>query len=665
MFKRILIANRGEIACRIARTAKRLGIQAVGVYSDADANALHTRAVGLAVHIGPAAARDSYLNIERIVGAAKETGCEAIHPGYGFLSENAALARACEDNGIVFIGPPADAIEAMGSKIHAKRIMEDSGIPLVLGYHGEEQSTGYLQGIADDIGYPVLIKASAGGGGKGMHVVRESGAFESALDGAKRESASAFGDDTVLIEKYLDKPRHIEIQVFRDHLGNCVHLFERDCSIQRRHQKILEEAPAPGLDESTRRNMGATAVRAATAIEYRGAGTVEFIMDEAGGFYFMEMNTRLQVEHPVTEWVTGQDLVEWQLKVAAGELLPCKQDDLHLHGHAFEARVYAENPAREFLPATGELALAAFPEQDDHVRVDAGVQTGDTVSVYYDPMIAKVITRGPDRRSALDRLHGALSRTRIAGVETNIEFLLEVLEQEDVVEGHADTHFVEKHLDELIKPEAAPPKVLVLATFHEIAALARRNQRRGDTDPFSAVDGWRPNLSSEFRFEYTDHIQKHECRLMFDKQGTRVMVDEKTYRVGGELEDDGRLAASIDGVKCEAFVVRCPQRMDLFFNGRHYGLDRHPDVVTDAREADTNRITAPMPGKITSVSVKAGDQVERGTVLLALEAMKMEHTIVAPHDGTIERIPYQVGDTVAEGAELAGYQDDPPVGAAP
>jgi len=658
MFKRILIANRGEIACRVARTAKRLGIQTVGVYSDADADALHTRSMDVAVRIGPPAARDSYLVVERIVEAARDTCCQAIHPGYGFLSENASLARACDENGITFVGPPAAAIEAMGSKIRAKQIMENSGIPLVPGYHGEEQSTSHLKSIADDIGYPVLIKASAGGGGKGMRVVRDAGSFNAALDGARRESAAAFGDDKVLLEKYLDKPRHVEVQIFRDNAGGCVHLFERDCSIQRRHQKILEEAPAPGLDASTRAQMGDAAVRAADAIDYRGAGTVEFIMDAAGEFYFMEMNTRLQVEHPVTEWVTGHDLVEWQLRVAAGEPLPCGQSDLHIHGHAFEARVYAENPANGFLPATGELTLAAFPEPDEHVRVDAGVQTGDAVSVHYDPMIAKVITWGPDRGSALNRLHGALSETRIAGVETNIGFLLAVLEQDDVAAGRADTHFVESHLDDLIAVDPTPATVLVLAAFHEIAVLARDNRVRGERDPFSAVDGWRPNLASEFRFEYADHVRSHECRLVFDDTGTRVLVDGTSCRVSGELDDGGRLSATIDGVRCEAHVVQRPERLDVFFNGRHHGLMRRVDVVSDAQEADTDRITAPMPGKITAVSVAPGDRVERGAVLLVLEAMKMEHTITAPHDGVIDRVPYGQGDTVAEGAELAGYREE-------
>ncbi|MGA8261974.1 MAG: acetyl/propionyl/methylcrotonyl-CoA carboxylase subunit alpha [Arenicellales bacterium] len=657
MFSRILIANRGEIACRVARTAHRLGIQTVGVYSDADAGALHTRTMDLAVRIGPAAARDSYLDIARIIHAAKTTDCEAIHPGYGFLSENPALARACDENGIVFIGPPAKAIEAMGSKIRAKQIMEDSGIPLVPGYHGEEQSADHLQGIADDIGYPVLIKASAGGGGKGMRVVRERDELEAALASARRESASAFGDDKVLLEKYLEKPRHVEIQVFRDSFGHCVHLFERDCSIQRRHQKILEEAPAPGLDETTRAGMGEAAVRAADAIEYRGAGTIEFIMDRSGAFYFMEMNTRLQVEHPVTEWVTGQDLVEWQLRVAAGEPLPCAQEELHLHGHAFEARVYAENPANHFLPSTGVLDLVAFPEQGDSVRVDTGVQTGDVISVHYDPMIAKVITWGPDRRSALDRLHGALGDTRIAGVETNIDFLLRVLEREEVIAGRPHTHLVGDHLEELVEAGPVPATVLVLAAFHEIAALARENRDGGDPDPFSAVDGWRPNLSSEFRFEYKDHSRTHECRLLFDGGRMHVIVDERSYGVEGTLGENHRLTVTIDGVTCEAHVVRRPERLDVFFGGKHYGLERHADVISEAADVDSGRITAPMPGKITSVSVKAGDEVNRGAVLLVLEAMKMEHTIVAPHDGTIERIPYQVGDTVAEGAELASFQE--------
>jgi len=658
MFKHILIANRGEIACRIARTAKRLGIRTVGVYSDADAGALHTRGMDIAVHIGPAEARDSYLNIERILRAARDTGCEAIHPGYGFLSENAGLARACDDQGIVFVGPTPDAIEAMGSKIRAKEIMQDSGIPLVPGYHGADQSLAHLKHVSDEIGYPVLIKASAGGGGKGMRIVRAPDGFEAALEGAKRESAAAFGDEQVLLEKYLDRPRHVEIQVFRDNHGHCVHLFERDCSIQRRHQKILEEAPAPGLDQATRLAMGQAAVRAADAIDYRGAGTVEFIMDNAGQFFFMEMNTRLQVEHPVTEWITGQDLVEWQLRVAAGEALPCTQDELGIHGHAFEARVYAENPAREFLPSTGNLTLAAFPEQDDRVRVDAGVQTGDAISIHYDPMIAKLITWGPDRAAALDSLRGALGETRIAGVETNIEFLLEVLEQRDVISGRADTHFVDQHLEPLIKREPAPAKILVLAVFHEIAVLAWANRLAGDNDPFAAVDGWRPNLASELRFEYTDHARRHECLLVFDQNGANAVVDGKAYAVAGGLREDGRLLANIDGVQCEAHVVHRPERLDVFFDGRHYGLDRHVDVVAEAADTETDQITAPMPGKITAVSIKPGDEVERGAALLILEAMKMEHTIIAPRDGTIGEVPFRAGDAVAEGAVLASYAMD-------
>jgi len=658
VFKRILIANRGEIACRIARTASRLGVQAVGVYSDADADALHTRSVDLAVNIGPAPARESYLNVQRIVDAARLTHAQAIHPGYGFLSENAGLARACHEAGIAFIGPPAAAIEAMGSKIRAKEIMADSGIPLVPGYHGADQSADKLAAVAGDIGYPALIKASAGGGGKGMRVVREPGQFAAALESARRESASAFGDDKVLIEKYLDHPRHIEIQVFRDTHGNAVHLFERDCSIQRRHQKILEEAPAPGLDEDTRRRMGEAAVRAAAAIDYLGAGTVEFIMDAGGGFYFMEMNTRLQVEHPVTELVTGQDLVEWQLRVAAGEPLPRRQEELRIDGHAFEARVYAENPANGFLPSTGELALASFPEQNSRVRVDAGVATGDEISVHYDPMIAKVIAWGPDRRAALDNLHGALGATRIAGVETNVEFLLQVIEQEDVSAGRADTHFVDTHIDALIEREPVPPTVLVLAAYHEIAALARRNRIAGDRDPFSVVDGWRLNLASEFTFEYTDHGDTHACRVVFDESGTRVVVDEARYSVSGEMQGDCRLTATVEGVRCEAWIVHRPERLDVFFNGRHYGLERHVEAVSDAQDSDTGRITAPMPGKIISVSVKAGDAVQRGAVLMVMEAMKMEHTITAPRDGVLERVAFGEGDTVPEGAELASLEEE-------
>ncbi|MGA7984783.1 MAG: acetyl-CoA carboxylase biotin carboxylase subunit, partial [Burkholderiales bacterium] len=452
MFRKILIANRGEIACRVMRSAERLGIRTVAVYSDADRDALHVRLAHEACRIGPAPARESYLNAEAVIAAARETGAEAIHPGYGFLSENEAFARACAAAGIVFIGPTAEAIAAMGDKSAAKTLMEKARVPLVPGYHGENQDAAFLLGHAEAIGFPVLIKASAGGGGKGMRIVRRGAEFDAALASCRREAKSAFGDDRVLIERYLERPRHIEIQVFGDAHGNCVHLFERDCSVQRRHQKVLEEAPAPGMTVERRHEMGEAAVAAARAIKYRGAGTVEFIAEQDGRFYFMEMNTRLQVEHPVTEMITGLDLVEWQLRVAAGERLPRAQDELEIRGHAIEARLYAEDPARDFLPATGRLAHLAFPAASDSVRIDTGVESGATITPHYDPMIAKLIVWGEDRGAALARLRGALAACEVAGVATNVEFLGRLAASGAFARAELDTGLIERCHDELLPP---------------------------------------------------------------------------------------------------------------------------------------------------------------------------------------------------------------------
>ena len=480
MFSKILIANRGEIACRVIRTARRLGIHTVAVYSDADAKALHVEMADEAINIGPAPARDSYLRAEAILDAAKRTGAEAIHPGYGFLSENAAFAEACADAGVVFIGPPASSIRAMGGKSEAKALMETAGVPLVPGYHGEDQSPELLRAEAKRIGFPVLIKASAGGGGKGMRVVTSLEEFDDQLNGAKREAINSFGDDRVLIERYVTRPRHVEIQVFADTQGNCVYLFERDCSIQRRHQKVVEEAPAPNLDPHTRRRMGEAAVAAAKAIGYVGAGTVEFLLDEDGSFFFMEMNTRLQVEHPVTEYITGQDLVEWQLRVAAGGPLPLNQDQLSIHGHAIEVRLYAEDPQKGFLPQTGRLEHLVFPPEDAFVRVDTGVRSGDAISIHYDPMIAKLIVWADDRSSAVRRLRTALSQTQVVGLGANTEFLLAIASHPAFLAADLDTGFIERHETDLL-PEPAPAgdDVLALAALGVLLERSAKAQGQG------------------------------------------------------------------------------------------------------------------------------------------------------------------------------------------
>ena len=519
MFNRILIANRGEIACRVIHTAKRLGIRTVAVYSEADVNARHVSLADEAVAIGPAPARDSYLVGKKLVEAARQTNAEAIHPGYGFLSENAGFAQSCEAEGITFIGPPSRAIEVMGLKSVAKSTMQRAGIPLVPGYHGDNQDGTFLLNEAEKIGFPVLLKASAGGGGRGMRVVNRAEEFSDALRSAKREALGAFNDDRMLLEKYLQKPRHIEIQVFCDNHGNAVHLFERDCSVQRRHQKVLEEAPAPAMTQETRTAMGSAAIGAARAIEYAGAGTVEFIVDPDGTFYFMEMNTRLQVEHPVTEFITGRDLVEWQFRVAAGERLPASQDQLAIDGHALEARIYAEDPGNGFLPATGRLQRLRFPDCTPHVRIDTGVREGDDISVHYDPLIAKLVTWDSDRRRCLRRMLDALSRTRVAGVATNIGFLASVISHEAFQAADIDTGFIELHHADLFPDkETVSPDILCLATLYQMLRRANRSEREAvssadPTSPWWATDSWRLNLVDEEHFRFHDGVRERDVTV--------------------------------------------------------------------------------------------------------------------------------------------------------
>ncbi len=639
MFKRLLIANRGEIACRIMRTARRMGIETVAVYSDADRNALHVRTADRAVRIGPAAARDSYLRIDAIIEAVAKSGADAVHPGYGFLAENAEFADAC-GKVCTFVGPSADAIRAMGSKIEAKRIVAAAGAPVVPGYLGDQDPV-MLAAAAEEIGYPLLIKASAGGGGKGMRVVRSSREFANALAAARRESKAAFGDDAVLLEKYLSAPKHIEVQIMADSHGRTLYLFERDCSVQRRHQKVIEEAPAPTLSASQRASMGEAAVKAAAAIGYEGAGTIEFIT-EAGEFYFMEMNTRLQVEHPVTEAILGLDLVEWQLRIASGEPLPFAQSDLAIRGHAIEARVYAENPRKKFLPSTGALPHVRFP---DGVRVDAGVVSGGEVTMHYDPMIAKVIAHAATREEAIERLNAALGECEIAGVEHNVAFLRNVLRDESFRSGRYDTGLIEARGDALIPGEF--PDMTVAAV------LVLLDAQRSDS-PWQRGDAFRVNLAHQQRLRMRQRSDPIALDIQHDALGCRVTLDNRTFVVDTVSVGDRTVEAFIDGEPFRCSYARDGDDLYLMRGGatEKFSLPKI-DAASFASEAMSDgRVAAPMPGQIIALFVKAGDAVRRDQPILVLEAMKMEHTIVAPLDGTLERLALAVGDRVVEGTEL-------------
>ena len=669
MFKKILIANRGEIACRVAATARRMAIQTVAVYSDADAGAKHVGACDEAVHIGGSAPGESYLRWERIIEAARATGAEAIHPGYGFLSENEEFARACVKAGLIFIGPPASAIQAMGLKAESKQLMEKAGVPLVPGYHGSDQDPALLQREADRIGYPVLIKASAGGGGKGMRGVDKSEDFAAALASCRREAINSFGDDAVLVEKYAQRPRHIEIQVFGDSQGNSVYLFERDCSVQRRHQKVLEEAPAPGMSEALRREMGEAAVAAARAVNYVGAGTVEFIVEQLDGkmkFYFMEMNTRLQVEHPVTEAITGLDLVEWQFRVAAGEPLPLKQAQLKIHGHAIEARICAENPDKQFLPATGTLqvyrqpACTRFERADGGVRIDDGVREGDAISPYYDSMVAKLIVHGDTREDALARMDMALGEFHIVGLQTNVQFLRHVVASESFAKADLDTALIQREAAVLFEQEkiGAP-----LAMAGAIAFTLQQEKALETADPFSRRDGWRSHGPVSRSFEFEFHGQPHKAQLTYQHDGSlQLALDGQLLSLHIEPAADG-LLVTLNGQRAHLQVYRLGEQVHLFGAGgatqitvidllAHAGVAQH----------EAGRLTAPMPGKVLSFAVQAGDKVSRGQALAVMEAMKMEHTIAAPADGVVAEILYASGDQVQEGAELLRLQAKPPCG---
>ncbi len=642
MFRRVLIANRGEIACRVMATCHRMGIGTVAVYSDADAGAKHVAMADTAVRIGLAAAAESYLRGDAIVAAALATGAEAVHPGYGFLSENPDFVEAVEAAGLVFIGPPASAIRAMGLKDAAKALMAGAGVPVVPGYHGADQDDALLAAEADSIGYPVLIKAVAGGGGKGMRRVEGPREFAQALAAARGEARAAFGNAGVLIEKYVSAPRHIEIQVFGDRHGGAVHLFERDCSLQRRHQKVIEEAPAPGMPEPVRAAMGEAAVQAARTIGYVGAGTVEFIADGSGplrpdGFWFMEMNTRLQVEHPVTEAITGQDLVEWQLRVAAGEPLPLGQAALAIHGHAVEARLYAEDPAKGFLPAIGTLTALRFPEG---IRADSGVRAGDAISPWYDPMIAKLIAHGPTRAIALRRLLRGLEATRVAGCVTNLGFLARLLQQADFAAGRVDTGLIERNLEALTVPKAPSPDVLAVAALAGAGLLDR-------DDALTGFSLWAP-LKRRLRLDAGE--DRHVVPIEVLAPG-RFRVDGREVAVAAWR--DGELAASFAGTARQYGVAVAGDAVSVF-DGAELHAFRLPDPLAGAggHHAGGDDVRAPMPGLVKHLGATPGAQVARGDILVILEAMKMEHALTAPRDGIVAEVLVAAGAQVTDGTVL-------------
>jgi len=631
MFTKILIANRGEIACRIIKTAKAMGIATVAVYSEVDRNSLHVQLADESVAIGASPSNESYLVSNKLIQAALETGAQAIHPGYGFLSENAEFCRLCAANNLVFIGPPVEAILAMGSKSAAKTIMADAGVPLVPGYHGDDQNPEIIKQAANDMGYPVLLKAAAGGGGKGMRAVYAEAEFDEALGAAKREALNSFNDDIMLVEKYLLKPRHVEIQVFCDSHGNAVYLFERDCSVQRRHQKVIEEAPAPGMTETLRQQMGEAAIKAALAINYEGAGTVEFLLDAQGEFFFMEMNTRLQVEHPVTEMISGQDLVEWQLRVASGELLPRSQDQLTINGHAFEARIYAEDPDHDFLPATGRLTVLQPPLESAHVRVDTGVVEGDEVSIYYDPMIAKLIAWDTDRDRALQRLTQALSEYRISGLTTNIGFLYNLAISQAFQNGDVDTGYIEEHEAEIFRQRdrdidyAAPLAAAAIFKLREQQAQIQAAHSTEPNSPWHLCNSWGLPPSA-----LTIQIQQAE-------------VSVATSANQSDLENTS-IAITESG-----FDLFTPEG---FFHCSEVG----PDLGLDTDNTDGGSLRAPMNGTVVSLLVETGTPVSKGDTLLVMEAMKMEHTIDAPADGMVTEFYFQPGDLVDGGADLLAFE---------
>ncbi|BAO28359.1 acetyl-CoA carboxylase biotin carboxylase subunit [Sulfuritalea hydrogenivorans] len=662
MFTKILIANRGEIACRVIKTARRMGIRTVAVYSEADAGARHVRLADEAVCIGAPSPKESYLVADKIIAAALATGAQAVHPGYGFLSENEDFAEACAKNGLVFIGPPVSAIRAMGSKSEAKKLMEKAGVPLTPGYHGDNQEPEFLKQQADAIGYPVLIKAAAGGGGKGMRAVDKSADFLDALASCKREAQSSFGDQHVLIEKYLQRPRHIEIQVFGDSHGNCVYLFERDCSVQRRHQKVVEEAPAPNMPPERRAAMGKAAVDAAQAVGYVGAGTVEFIVNQDGTFYFMEMNTRLQVEHPVTEMITGLDLVEWQLKVGAGETLPLRQEQLAIRGHALEARIYAEDPDKGFLPSIGKLIHLAPPAETLHVRVDTGVEQDDEISPHYDPMIAKLIVWDETRERALARMLQALADYRVVGVSNNIGFLSRLVACPAFAQADLDTGLIERERGFLFPETVEPPaEAWLVAALAELIrdqqyALAEAEASGDPHSPWHERDGWRLNGNARREIKLRAGETEKVVNAGYAGDSFTLEFEGQTTAATGRFAGS-ELRVDLGGRRINVTVVAANEKRHVFIDGICFvfaAID--PLFHAGSGGGAEGGLTAPMPGKIIALIAEVGGKVEKGAPLLILEAMKMEHTITAPAAGTIKAFRFNVGEQVSDGAELVEFE---------
>lgn len=662
MFNTLLIANRGEIACRIIRTAKRMGIRCVAIYSVIDADALHVKLADEAVCVGLAPSQASYLNMDAIIAAAQQTQAQAIHPGYGFLSENAEFAARCEAAGICFVGPSPTAIRTMGDKMAAKHLAAKIGVPIIPGHESHIQEPEALLNAADRMGYPILLKAVAGGGGKGMRLVNHHEEFMSALASAKREAQASFADDRILLEKYLPNARHIEVQIFADHQGHVVHLFERDCSLQRRHQKIVEEAPAPNLATRIRHQLTTAAINIAQAIHYLGAGTVEFLVADEQ-FYFMEMNTRLQVEHPVTEFITRIDLVEWQLRVAAKEAIPLTQDQIIAQGHAFEVRVNAEDPWQQFLPSIGRLQFLQWPNTNEQVRIDTGITLADKVSIYYDSLLAKIIVYGPEREIALQELRQALADTKIAGVTTNIAFLQALINHPIVINGQASTEFIGQQQQALLQPSPFNPlSILIAALFLAISAQLRANEQAAKSNdpesPWWKCQYWRLNITEPQIIQLRQREQLYQVAVKRQASHYQLVLNEQVYKATASLQGTHTLLAEIDAKTLKATIFTAVDQLHVWFNGQHWVFKSGPAIETQDDSEATARLVAPMPGTIIAITAATGETVNKGQSLLVLEAMKMEHTIYAPIDGVIKSINYRAGDIVTEGAELVTLEAD-------